>query len=163
MPTARTLVFITLVVDPADPNLGATRAKIAALARRVDEVVVVCDRGVEGALPENCRLRVFGAPTRAQRAVRFVRAIAGEMHPRPLAVIAHMVPLYAVVAAPLVRPRGVPLVLWYTHWKRHAVLRAATVLCTTVASVDTRSFPLRSRKLHGIGHAGTRRRRSSTS
>jgi glycosyltransferase involved in cell wall biosynthesis len=148
----RTLVFITQVVDPADPNLGATRAKIAALARRVDEVVVVCDRGVDGALPDNCRLRVFGAPTRLQRAVRYVRAIAGEMRARPIAVVAHMVPLYAVVAAPFVRPRGVPLMLWYTHWKSHAVLRAATLVCTDLVSVDVRSFPLRSRKVHGIGH-----------
>jgi hypothetical protein len=59
----RRIVFITQVVDPSDSNLGATRAKIAALARRVDEVVVLCDRGVEGVLPDNCRLRVFGAPT----------------------------------------------------------------------------------------------------
>jgi glycosyltransferase involved in cell wall biosynthesis len=148
----RKVVFITQVVDPADPNLGATGAKIAALSRLVDEVVVVCDRGVEGALPENCRLRVFGAPTRPQRAARFVRAIVSELRERPVAVISHMIPLYVIVAAPFVRPRGVPLVLWYTHWKRHAVLRVATLLCTNVASVDVRSFPLRSRKVRGIGH-----------
>lgn len=148
----RKLVFITQVVDPADPNLGATGGKIAALSRLVDEVVVLCDRGVEGALPENCRLRAFGAPTRAQRAVRFVRALVSELRERPLAVICHMVPLYAIVAAPFVRPRGVPLLLWYTHWKRHATLRVATLLCTHVASVDARSFPLRSRKVRGIGH-----------
>jgi glycosyltransferase involved in cell wall biosynthesis len=63
-----------------------------------------------------------------------------------------MVPLYAVLAAPLVRPRGLPLVLWYTHWKGHAVVRAAERVCTAVASVDVRSFPLRSSKVRGIGH-----------
>ena len=63
-----------------------------------------------------------------------------------------MVPLYAVLAAPLVRPRGIPLVLWYTHWKAHAVVRAAEKLCTAIVSVDERSFPLRSRKVRGIGH-----------
>jgi glycosyltransferase involved in cell wall biosynthesis len=148
----RTLVFITQVVDPADPNLGATTAKIAALARRVDEVVVLCDRGVEGMLPDNCRLRVFGARTRAQRAVRYVGALVSELRERPVAVVSHMIPLYAIVAAPFVRPRGVPLVLWYTHWKDHLVLRIATLLSTEVASVDVRSFPFRSRKVHGIGH-----------
>jgi glycosyltransferase involved in cell wall biosynthesis len=146
------LVFITQVVDPDDPNLGATTAKIAALARRVDEVVVLCDRARQGVLPANCRVRVFGASSRAARAVQFVRGLASELRPAPLAVIAHMVPLYAVVAAPLVRPRRVPLMLWYTHWKSHLVLRAATLLSTDIVSVDERSFPLRSRKLHGIGH-----------
>ncbi len=148
----RKLVFITQVVDPADANLGATSAKIAALARRVDEVVVVCDRGVEGVLPSNCRLRVFGAPTRAQRAVRYVTAIVSELRERPVAVVGHMVPLYTIVAAPFVRARRVPLVLWYTHWKGHAVLRIAMLVCTHLTSQYEASFPLPSRKLHGIGH-----------
>ena len=147
-----TLVFITQVVDPDDPNLGATCAKIAALARAVDEVAVICDRGRDDVLPENCRVRVFGAPSRPRRAARFASAIAAEMRGRPVAVVAHMVPLYAVVAAPFVRPRRVPLMLWYTHWKAHAVLRLATFLCTDVLSVDERSFPVRTGKLHAIGH-----------
>ena len=148
----RKLVFITQVVDPDDPNLGATTAKLAALARRVDELVVLCDRGREGVLPDNCRLRVFGAPSRVQRAGRFVRALSDEMRDRPGAVVAHMIPLYALVAAPIVRPRRVRLILWYTHWKRHLLLRAATAVSTDVVSVDEHSFPLQSRKLHAIGH-----------
>ena len=146
------LVFITQVVDPGDPNLGATRAKIAALARRVDEVVVLCDRGSGESLPANCRVRVFGASRRMQRALRYLVAVAQELRERPVAVVAHMVPLYAVVAAPLVRARRVPLILWYTHWRAHGMLRLAVLACTAVVSLDTRSFPLRSRKVHGIGH-----------
>lgn len=148
----RKLVFITQVVDPADANLGATRAKIAALARRVDEVVVICDRGVEGVLPKNCRLRVFGAPTRLRRAHRYVSALVDELRDKPVAVVGHMVPLYTLVAAPFVRARRVPLMLWYTHWKGHVVLRMAMVVCTHLLSLDVRSFPLRSHKVHGIGH-----------
>ena len=146
------IVFITQVVDPSDPNLGATRAKIAALARRVDEVVVLCDRGSADALPGNCRVRTFGAPQRYRRAYRFLTAIAAELRVPPLAVIAHMIPLYVVAAAPLVRPRRVPLLLWYSHWRAHLVLRAAVAASTGVITVDERSFPLRSPKVHGIGH-----------
>ena len=148
----RKLVFITQVVDPADPNLGATRAKIAALARRVDEVVVICDRGIDGALPDNCRVRTFGAAKRHRRAARYLTALVEELRVKPVAVVGHMVPLYTVVAAPFVRARRAPLMLWYTHWKAHAVLRIATAVCTQLLSLDARSFPLRSRKVHGIGH-----------
>jgi glycosyltransferase involved in cell wall biosynthesis len=148
----RRIVFITQVVDPADSNLGATRAKIAALARRVDEVVVLCDHGVGGVLPDNCRLRIFGAPTRPQRAARYVAALVSELRVRPIAVVGHMVPLYTLVAAPFVRLRRVPLMLWYTHWKDHVVLRMAMLVCTDLLSLDVRSFPARSRKLHAIGH-----------
>lgn len=149
---ARKLVFVTQVVDPSDPNLGATCAKIAALARRVDEIVVLCDRGEEGVLPANCRLRVFGAPSRSSRAARYVRALADELRSPPIAVVAHMIPLYVVVAAPLVRTRRIPLLLWYSHWKSHALLRAAVGVSTAVVTVDERSFPFRSRKVHAIGH-----------
>src|SRR5205807_5008921 len=47
---------------------------------------------------------------------------------------------------------GVPLVLWYTHWKRHLVVRAAEKLATSVVSVDQSSFPFASKKLRAIGH-----------
>ena len=115
-------------------------------------MVVLCARGVEGVLPDNCRLRVFGAPTRPQRAYRYISALVDELRDPPIAVIGHMVPLYTVVAAPFVRARRVPLMLWYTHWKGHIVLRMAMLVCTHLLSLDVRSFPLRSRKLHGIGH-----------
>src|SRR5205085_10439973 len=81
----------------------------------------------------------------------FERALARELRGAD-AVVAHMVPLYAVIAAPLVRPRRIPLALWYTHWKAHAVVRAAEKVCTHILSVDRRSFPLPSAKVHAIGH-----------
>jgi len=148
----RKLVVVTQQVDPTDSVLGATVPKLQALAERVDELVVLCDSFVPEAVPSNARVHEFAAGTQAGRGGRFVRALASELRPRPLAVVAHMVPLYAVLAAPLVRPLRIPLALWYTHWKGHAVVRAAEKVSTHVVSVDERSFPLRSAKVHGIGH-----------
>jgi glycosyltransferase involved in cell wall biosynthesis len=148
----RRLVFATQKLDPADPVLAATVPMVRALAARVDELVVLCDSADPGAVPANARVHEFGAATQVQRGAKFARALAAELRPRPLAVVAHMVPLYAVLAAPLARPLRVPLVLWYTHWKGHAVVRAAEQLCTHVVSVDERSFPLPSAKVRGIGH-----------
>jgi glycosyltransferase involved in cell wall biosynthesis len=148
----RRLVFATQRLDPADPVLAATVPMVNALAARVDELVVLCDRAVPGSVAQNVRVHEFGAPAQALRGGRFVAALARELRPRPIGVVAHMVPLYAVLAAPLVRPAQVPLVLWYTHWKAHAVVRAAAAVSTAVISVDTRSFPLASSKVHAIGH-----------
>jgi glycosyltransferase involved in cell wall biosynthesis len=145
-------VFATQRLDPADPVLAATVPMVRALAERVDELVVLCDSADPSAVPSNARVHEFGAATQLQRGERFLRALERSLRPRPLGVVAHMVPLYAVLAAPLVRTRGVPLVLWYTHWKGHAVVRAAERVCTAIASVDERSFPLRSAKVHAIGH-----------
>jgi glycosyltransferase involved in cell wall biosynthesis len=147
------LVFITQQVDPGHPALAATVPKIAALAALVDEVVVLADGAVEGVLPANCRVRTFRSRSRAGRGARFETALARELPGlRGGAVVAHMCPIYAVLAAPLARPLGIPLVLWFTHWRASRLLRAAERVSTAVVSVDRRSFPIESSKVRAIGH-----------
>jgi glycosyltransferase involved in cell wall biosynthesis len=147
------LVFITQQVDPRHPALAATVPKIRALAAHVDEVVVLADGAVEGVLPENCRVRTFRASRKGLRGARFETALSRELPGlRGGGVVAHMCPIYAVLAAPLVRPLRIPLVLWFTHWRASGLLRAAERVSTAVTSVDERSFPLPSKKLRAIGH-----------
>src|SRR6266508_4623787 len=82
-----------------------------------------------------------------------VLAQSGEGDGLPAnAVVAHMIPVYVLLAAPLVRPRRIPLLLWYTHWKATTRLRIAERLATAIVSVDRRSFPLESAKVRSIGH-----------
>lgn len=146
------LIFATQTLDAADPVLAATVPMVRALAARVDELVVVCGSASRETLPPNVRVHEFGSATQVQRGARFEAALVRELRPRPVGVVAHMIPLYAVIAAPVVRPLRIPLVLWYTHWKSHAVVRAAEKVCTAVASVDVRSFPLPSPKVRALGH-----------
>jgi glycosyltransferase involved in cell wall biosynthesis len=149
---ATRIVFITQQVDRAHPVLAATVAKIAALAERVDEVAVLADGAVPGTLPANCRVRRFSAPLKVGRGLRFEAALAAELARRPRAVIAHMCPIYAVLAAPLARPLGARVLLWYTHWNATPTLRLAKRLATDIVSVDRRSFPLESDKVVATGH-----------
>jgi glycosyltransferase involved in cell wall biosynthesis len=147
------IVFITQQVDPGHPALAATVPKIRALAALVDEVVVLADGAVPGVLPANCRVRTFRARSKAGRGARFEAALARELRGlRGGVVVAHMCPIYAVLAAPLVRPLRVPLLLWFTHWKASRLLAAAARASTAVVSVDRRSFPLASAKVKAIGH-----------
>jgi len=148
------IVFVTQHVDPGHPALAATVPKVRALAERVDEVVILADRAVPDALPPNCRARSYAAKTKIGRGLRFAQGLSAELarSPRPAAVVAHMCPIYAVLAAPLARPLGVRVVLWYTHWNASPTLRWAERLSTTVLSVDKRTFPLDSPKVRAIGH-----------
>lgn len=146
----RRLVFITQSVDAEHPALAATIPKIRALASRVDELVVLAQSARGDGLPENVDVRVFGSSARAGRGIRFERELARALPAD--AVVAHMIPLYVLLAAPLVRPRRIPLLLWYTHWKATWKLRAAARLATAIVSVDRRSFPLESAKVRPIGH-----------
>jgi glycosyltransferase involved in cell wall biosynthesis len=144
------------VLDADHPALAQTIDMVTALARRCDEVVVLCDHVGRYTQGPNVRVHTFGASSRVLRGVAFERALAGEVARRgrrPDAVLAHMVPSFATLAAPLCKPLRIPLGLWYTHWNADRSLRTATRLVDVVLSVDTRSFPLETAKVRGIGHA----------
>ena len=148
----RRLVFLTQAADPGDPVLAATLPMIRALAARVDELVVLALRVVPEALPDNARGISFGAPTQAGRALRFTAGLAPELGRRPVAVVAHMAPVYALLAAPLARPLRVPLLLWFTQQGSGPKLQLAERVVDVVLTVDRRSVPLRSPKVRAIGH-----------
>jgi glycosyltransferase involved in cell wall biosynthesis len=148
----RRIIFVTQQIDPEHPNLAAATAMVHALAASVDEVIVICLRAVPGVLPDNCVVRVIGAPFRTLRGLNYEVALLRSMRPRPVGLIAHMSPIYAVLAAPLLRPVGVPVVLWFTHWKPSRLLRLAERLSNKVVSVARGSFPLSSDKVIPIGH-----------
>jgi glycosyltransferase involved in cell wall biosynthesis len=150
------LVFVTQALDAEHPVLAQTLDLVRALAERSEELVVLClAREGDPELPSNVRVRAFGGGSRLGRGVRFLGALTVELRrrPRPDALLVHMVPLFLVLAAPFAKPRGVRLLLWYTHWHAGRTLRAATTLADTVLSVGRRSFPLDSPKVRGIGHA----------
>ncbi|HET8892607.1 MAG TPA: glycosyltransferase [Gaiellaceae bacterium] len=147
-----TLVFATQAVDADDPVLGPTAAKVRALAARVDELVVLAERIDVDALPDNCRAVVVDAPLRALRGARFVTGIASAVVRRPLAVIAHMSPIYALLAAPLAKPLRVPIALWFTQQAGGPLLERAVRAADVVLTVDARAVPLHSPKIHPVGH-----------
>ena|SRR5919197_931535 len=146
------IVFVTQTLDPAHPVLGATLAKVRALAARADEVVVIADSAVTDDLPGNCTVRTFAAGSQATRGARYVAALAPELLRRPVAVLAHMSPIFAVLAAPLAKPLRVPLLLWFTQQASGRTLSTAERVVDRVLTVDERSVPLRSPKVRAIGH-----------
>jgi glycosyltransferase involved in cell wall biosynthesis len=146
------IVFVTQAADPSHPVLGATLAKIRALAARAEEVVVIADTVDSEALPDNCTVRSFAAPTQAARGARYIAALAPELLHKPVAVVAHMSPIFALLAAPLTKPLRVPLLLWFTQQASGPSLHAAVRVVDRVLTVDERSVPVHSPKVRAIGH-----------
>ncbi|MGH3003189.1 MAG: glycosyltransferase family 4 protein [Gaiellaceae bacterium] len=146
------LVFVTQTLDPEHASLAQTLDLVRALAGRADELVVLCRETRWDGAAANVTVRTFDATGKAGRALAFERALAASLD-RADAVLVHMVPTFLVLAAPLARMRRVPLLLWYTHWHASRSLRIATRLCDRALSVDAASYPLRSPKVRGIGHA----------
>ncbi len=103
-------------------------------------------------MPANASVRTFSAAGKLGRGLQFERSLNASLGHAD-AVLVHMVPQFALLAAPATRLRRVPLALWYTHWHGGRALRAATGAVDAVFSVDRSSFPLASPKVRGIGHA----------
>jgi glycosyltransferase involved in cell wall biosynthesis len=147
------LLFATQQVDSAHPTLGAAAGMVRALASRVDEVVVFAASASLLDLPANVRFRSFAAPAQTLRGLRFEAQLARELvRGRPTAFLAHMSPVYALLAAPLLRPLNVPVLLWFTQQSGGANLGRATRVVDTILSVDARSVPIASSKVRSIGH-----------
>jgi glycosyltransferase involved in cell wall biosynthesis len=97
-------------------------------------------------------VRLFDARSRAGRVAAFERSII-EATRHADAVLVHMVPQFALLAAPVARARRAPLLLWYTHWHASRALRLATRVVDVPLSVDASSYPVPAPRLRAIGHA----------
>ena len=146
------LVFVTQEVDPGHPVLAQTVDLVRALSSRVDELAVVARDVQWEDIPANVSVRTFDEAGKLRRGLAFERALA-EASRGADAIFVHMVPEFAVLAAPVARVRRLPIILWYTHWHVSRQLRIAERVASVVLSVDASSFPIASPKVRGIGHA----------
>lgn len=150
------LLFLTQVLDRNDPILGFAHGWVAALARHLERVIVAPLKAGEHDLPANCEVRSLGK----ERGVgtlgilrNFARVVGGACRRGEVdAVLAHMVPRYAVYAAPFALPRRIPLFLWYTHKGVDWSLRLAEPLVLRAFTASAQSFRLASRKKVVTGH-----------
>lgn len=150
------LLLFNLMTDEADPVLGFACGWIRELAARCEFVdVITMYRGMYQ-LPPN--VRVFSAGRerglgRPMRVVGFYRHLLRLLRERRYdACFAHMMPLFAGLAGPMLSARGIPTTLWYTHRSRSAQLRLGTAMSRWVVSADATSFPYSTEKLRVIGH-----------
>ena len=111
------LLFLTQVLDEDDAVLGFVPRWVAGLALRCERVrVVALEAGRLERLPGNVDVRVVGRRGRLLRWMRY-RAFLREALAKDGfdAVLAHMVPRYALLAHGPARRAGARTFLWYTH------------------------------------------------
>ena len=155
MPRLRLLLF-NLVTDEGDPVLGFACNWIRRLARECESIDVITMYRGDYDLPANVRVFSAGREHGLSKAVRvakfyrhLLRLLAGRRYD---ACFAHMMPLFAGLAGPLLTTRGIRTVLWYTHRQRSAQLRMGLAMSWRVVSADATSFPYETGKLRVIGH-----------
>lgn len=144
------------MTDERDPVLGFACHWIRRLAAQCESVDVLTMYRGEYDLPGNVRVYSAGRErglSKAARVANFYRHLLRLLAARPYdACFAHMMPLFAGLAGPLLTARGIRTVLWYTHRQRSAQLRLGLAMSWRVVSADATSFPYRTGKLRVIGH-----------
>jgi glycosyltransferase involved in cell wall biosynthesis len=142
-------VFVTQAYAPGETLLGVTADWVRALGLRFPGVDVIAQRG-PGApllLPRaRTPLRVASMGKdrgvgRVGQGAMLVASLARAAR-RARVIFVHMVPRYALLAAPVARLAGVPIVLWYAHGTAGRALRFAMPFVDRVVTPTRDSFPL---------------------
>ncbi len=150
------LLMFNLKVDKSDPILGFTTAWIDELARYADQIDVITMQTGEVNVPKHVNVYSVGREkgySEARRAINFYRKLGRLIVTQQYdACFAHMMPLFAMMGGGMVRLRGLPMTLWYTHRQLTHQLQWATRLSNRVVSAVPSSFPIETPKLRALGH-----------
>ena len=149
------LLLFNLATDANDPVLGFTTRWISALAAQVESVHVVTMRMGKVEVPENVRVYSVGKEkgySEPRRVVEFYRLLAQIFREGRIdACFSHMIPIFTVLAAPVLKAKGIPITTWYAHPSLTWILRIAHRFSDRmVASVPT-AYPYKHDKLTAIG------------
>jgi glycosyltransferase involved in cell wall biosynthesis len=154
-PKLRLLLF-NLKTDADDSNLGFTTDWINALAPFCEYVDVVTMQVGRLAVADNVRVFSVGKERDygdARRTLEFYRRLFRLLCGRQYDVcFAHMMPLFAVMGAPLMKLWRVPIVMWYTHKAVSLKLWLAEKVSGRVVTASPESFRLPSQKVRVVGH-----------
>ena len=150
------LLLFNLALDADDPILNFTTRWVNRLAQFYDRIDVITMRAGRVEVEPNVCVHSVGKEKgygEARRAIEFYSILAQLLRERHYdACFAHMMPLFAVMGAPLLRLVHTPITLWYTHRSAHRILQLATAVSARVVTAAPDSFPLKTDKLRVIGH-----------
>src|SRR5262245_16330301 len=136
------LLMFNLATDTNDPILGFATRWIAALAKQVESIQVITMRAGRVDAPDNVRVYSAGKEkgySEPRRAVEFYRHLLNVLRANRIDVcFAHMIPIFTVLAAPLVKAMRIPIVTWHAHRQVTTLLKLAHCLSNRmVASAES--------------------------
>jgi glycosyltransferase involved in cell wall biosynthesis len=149
------ILLFNLATDADDPILGFATHWISALAKQVEFIHVITMRAGRTAVPDNVRVWSVGKEkgySEPRRAVKFYRLLFHILRTEHFdACFSHMMPLFTVLSAPILKIKRIPIVTWYAHPSVTPILKMAHALSDRmIASVPT-AYPYKRDKLIAIG------------
>lgn len=149
------LLLFNLATDADDPILGFTTQWIRALANRVESVRVLTMRAGRIDVPENVEVFSVGKErgySEPRRAVEFYRHLFRILREDRIDVcFSHMIPVFTVLAGPVLRVRRVPIVTWYAHPSVTPTLKLAHHLSNRMVASLSTAYPYKRDRLTVVG------------
>lgn len=151
------LLLFNLATDGDDPILGFTTRWVRALAERADRVHVITMRAGKIEVPDNVKVYSVGKEnnySEPRRAIQFYRHLFTVLHKDNIDVcFCHMIPIFTVLAAPVLRARGIPIITWIIHPRLSWTMKFAHHLSHRMVTSTETSYPYRhDDKLAVVGH-----------
>ena len=152
----KSLLMTTQIVDRDDPVLGFTHDWIASLAQHVQELHILTPRKGRTHLPSHVTVHHLTQPNQpvgriANHAFHHNTFRQLILKRRVDGVFVHMIPKWAVAAAPYCKLVQTPLMLWYAHGHVSKVLKVAEKMVDSIVSSTPEGCRLNSAKLQIVG------------
>lgn len=149
------ILLFNLATDADDPLLGFTTGWISALAKRVEFIHVITMRVGRLKMPGNVRIysvgkeKGYSEPRRLMEFYRLLFRVLREDHID--ACFSHMITIFSILAAPVLRPKHIPIVTWYAHRQVTPTLKLAHHCSDRMISSDEVSYRYNKNKLTIVG------------
>jgi glycosyltransferase involved in cell wall biosynthesis len=149
------LLLFNLTTDVDDPILGFTTRWLWALAERIEFIHVITMRSGRVSVPNNVRVHSVGKEkgyNEPRRAVEFYRHLFRILREDRIDIcFSHMMPIFTILAAPVLKTRHIPIVTWFAHPSLTWILKLAHYLSEQMVSSVATAYPYRRDKLIVVG------------
>jgi len=148
------LLIVTQKIDINDDILGFMHSWVLELAKRCEQVIVVCLQKGEYRFPKNVRVLSLGkegGQSKIKYISNFYKHLWNERKNYDT-VFVHMNKEYVIMGGLFWRLTGKKIGLWYVHKKVSFQLILAELLAHVIFTSAKESFNLPSKKLKIVGH-----------
>jgi glycosyltransferase involved in cell wall biosynthesis len=149
------MLWFNLATDLNDPILGFTTRWIQALAARAECIHTITMRAGRVEVPRNVRVYSVGKEkghSEPRRLAMFYRHLSHILREERVDVcFSHMMPIFTILAAPVLKIKGIPIVTWYAHpsltWPLKLAHHFSDCMVTSLAT----AYPYKHDKLIVVG------------
>jgi glycosyltransferase involved in cell wall biosynthesis len=149
------VLWFSIAIDANNPRQGFNLRWIRAMAEQVESIHIIAMTVGEYDLPYNVHVhsvgkeKGFGEP---RRAVRFYRLLMKILRDQEIDIcFSHMIPLFSVMATPVLRLAGIPLITWYAHPSITTTLKLAHLASDRMVTSVGSAYPYKHDKLVVVG------------